>query len=58
MFTPYNTANALGGTIFYIRVLKLKDCLFVCAELIDELAKATDLKFGILVEHVVATNKF
>ena len=43
--------------------LKLNDlclfvCLFVCAELIEELARATDLKFGILVEHVVATNKF
>ena len=32
--------------------------LFVCAELIGELARATDLKFGLRVEHVVATNKF
>ena len=33
-------------------------CLFGCAELIEELARAIDLKFGIHVEHVVATNKF
>ena len=39
-------------------ILKLNDFLFVCAELIEELARATDLKFGIRVEHVVATNKF
>ena len=44
-------------------ILKLNDfclfvCLFVCAELIEELARATDLKFGIRVEDVVATNKF
>ena len=31
---------------------------FDCVELIEELARATDLKFGIRVEHVVATNKF
>ena len=28
-------------------------CLFVCPELIEELAIATDLKFGMYVEHVV-----
>ena len=47
-------------------ILKLNDffCffffvfLFICAELIEELARATDLKFGIRVEHVAATNKF
>ena len=33
-------------------------CLFGCAELIEELARATDLKFGMRVEDVVATNKF
>ena len=32
-------------------------CLFVCSELIEELAGATDLKFGIHVEHVVSRNK-
>ena len=32
--------------------------LFICAELIEELARATDLKFGMRVESVVATNKF
>ena len=31
--------------------------LFVCSELIEELAGATDLKFGIRVEHVVSRNK-
>ena len=30
--------------------------LFVCAELIEELARATDLKFGMAVD-VVARNK-
>ena len=40
-------------------ILKLNDffCLFVCPELIEELAGATDLKFGMLVEHVVSRNK-
>ena len=32
--------------------------LFICAELIEELARATDLKFGMRVEDVVVTNKF
>ena len=32
--------------------------LFICAELIEELARATDLKFGMRVEDVVATNQF
>ena len=32
--------------------------LFLCVGLIEELARATDLKFGIRVEHVVVTNKF
>ena len=32
-------------------------CLFVCSELIEELAGATDLKFGMHVEHVVSRNK-
>ena len=32
-------------------------CLFVCPELIEELARATDLKFGMHVEHVVSRNK-
>ena len=44
-----------------IYILKLNDfcfCLFVCSELIEELVRATYLKFGIRVEHVVATNKF
>ena len=43
-------------------ILELNDlffvCLFVCLELIEKLARATDLKFGMRVEHVVATNKF
>ena len=43
-------------------ILKLNDflfvCLFGCAELFEELARATDLKFGIRVEQVVVTNKF
>ena len=49
-------------TVSYI--LKLNDFLFcvcsfvICAELIEELARATDLKFGMRVEDVVATNKF
>ena len=29
----------------------------ICAELIEELARATDLKFGMHVEHVVSRNK-
>ena len=29
-------------------------CLFVCVELIEELARATDLKFGMRVEDIVA----
>ena len=33
-------------------------CLFVCSELIKELARATDLKFGMRVEDVVARHKF
>ena len=32
-------------------------CLFVCSELIEELTRATDLKFGMHVEHVVSRNK-
>ena len=28
--------------------------LFICMELIEELARATDLKFGVHVKHVVA----
>ena len=32
-------------------------CLFVCPELIEELTRATDLKFGMHVEHVVSRNK-
>ena len=32
-------------------------CLFVCPELIEELVGATDLKFGMHVEHVVSRNK-
>ena len=32
-------------------------CLFVCPELIEELTRATELKFGMLVEHVVSRNK-
>ena len=43
-------------------ILKLNEflfvCLFICAELIEELAGATDLKFGMRVENFVATNKF
>ena len=41
-------------------ILKLNDffvCLFVCPELIEELTRATDLKFSIHVEHVVSRNK-
>ena len=30
---------------------------FVCPELIEELAGATDLKFGMHVDHVVSRNK-
>ena len=33
-------------------------CLFVCAELTEELARATDYKFGMRVEDVVAKKKF
>ena len=33
-------------------------CFFVCPELIEELAGVTDLKFGMRVEDVVATNIF
>ena len=43
---------------FVIRKFCLFVCLFICAELIEELAKTTDLKFGMRVEDVVATNKF
>ena len=32
-------------------------CLFVCSELIEELARATDLKFGMIMEDVVTMNK-
>ena len=32
-------------------------CLFVCSDMIEELAGATDLKFGIHVEHTVSRNK-
>ena len=32
-------------------------CLFVCPELIEELAGAIDLKFGKNVENVVSRNK-
>ena len=32
-------------------------CLFVCPELIEELAGATHLKFGMYVKHVVSRNK-
>ena len=32
-------------------------CLFVCPELIEELAGATYLKFGMHVKHVVSRNK-
>ena len=42
-------------SIFFI--LKLNDFLFFCPELIEELAGATDLKFGMHVEHVVPRNK-
>ena len=42
-------------------ILKLNEfivcLLFVCAELIEELARATELKFGMRVEDVVARNK-
>ena len=42
-------------------ILKLNDflffCLFVCSELIEELSGATDMKFGIHVEHVVPRSK-
>ena len=39
-------------------LLKFIVCLFVCAELIEELARATDFEPGIRMEHVVATNKY
>ena len=32
-------------------------CLFVCSELIEGLAGATDLKFGMHVKYVVSRNK-
>ena len=41
----------------YILILSDFFCLFVCAELIEELARATNLKFGMRVEDVVARNK-
>ena len=49
--------------VFRSYILKLNDfvclfvCLFVCPELIEELAGATGLKFGMHVEHVVSRNK-
>ena len=34
-------------------------CLFVClSELIEELVRATDLKFGMRVEYILSRNKF
>ena len=41
-------------------ILNHKDffCLFVCSELIEELVRATDLKFGRGVETSVSRNKF
>ena len=33
-------------------------CLFVCSELIEELVRATDLKFGMEVGNTVSRNKF
>ena len=50
-------------TSISILYIKLNDSvcffvsLFVCSELIEELARATDLKFGMQVEHVVSRNK-
>ena len=32
--------------------------MFVKGEMIEELARATDLRFGMLVEEVVSWNKF
>ena len=37
-------------------ILKLNDLLFVCPELIEELAGVTELKFGMHVEHVLSRN--
>ena len=46
-------------TFHCILCIKINDfCLFVCSVLIEELVRATDLKFGMCVEHVVSRNKF
>ena len=44
------------STVSYI--LKLNDFFFCLSELIEELARATDLKFGMRVEYVLSRNKF
>ena len=33
-------------------------CFFVCSELIEELARAKALKFGMLIDDVIGRNKF
>ena len=43
--------------ILYIKTHFFFVCLFVCPELIEELAGATDLKFGKCVEDAVTRNK-
>ena len=56
--------SAIIYWISYTSILELNDFLFfvvflfVCSELIKELTRATDLKFGMRVEDVVARNKF
>ena len=39
-------------------ILKLNDFFFFLSELIEELVRATDLKFGMRVEYILSRNKF
>ena len=40
-----------------IKPIDISCCMFVCPELIEELAEATYLKLGMHVEHVVSRKK-
>ena len=52
-----NNHRPLDKSLSYI--LKLNDFFFFClSELIEELVRATDLKFGMRVEYVLSRNKF
>ena len=61
--SPLNShTNFIGYSdiIYWISyILKLNDfCFFCLSELIEELVRATDLKFGMRVEYVLSRNKF